>query len=159
MGAFYDSSIQKCDPCLSGWKREEETGTLIPLWYDCNELSQSMSKRRRPSAHKRAQTQKTVVIDYDRRKRLSAAVAKINVELWDTDSDNENDTDSSNGLSNFGSECDSSDPDIYELQKQLLVGVIFLNGSKNFCKIPKKTFRKSSIFITASDFWPTALLK
>ena len=140
MGAFNDSSIQKCDPCLSGWKREEETGTLIPLWYDCNQLSQSMSKRRRPSAHKRAQTQKSVFIDKDRRKRLSAAVAKINVELWDTESD-------------------SSDPDIYELQKQLLVGVIFLNSSKHFCKIPKKTFRKSSIFITASDFWPTPLLK
>ena len=46
-------------------------------------------------------------------KWLSAAVAKINMELWDTDSDNENDTDSSYGLSNFGSESDSSDLDIY----------------------------------------------
>ena len=34
------------------------------------------------------------------------------MELWDTDSDNENDTDSSYGLSDFGSESDSSDPDI-----------------------------------------------
>ena len=35
------------------------------------------------------------------------------MELRDTDSDNENNTDSSNGLSDFGSESDSSDPDIY----------------------------------------------
>ena len=26
-----NKDIQKCDPCLSGWKREQETGTLIPL--------------------------------------------------------------------------------------------------------------------------------
>ena len=35
----------------------------------------------------------------------------------------------------------------------------FLNSSKNFCKILKKTFRKSSMFVTAPDFWPTILLK
>ena len=28
--------IQKCDQCLSSWKREEEIATLISLWYDCN---------------------------------------------------------------------------------------------------------------------------
>ena len=72
-----------------------------------------MSKRRRSSAHKRAQTRKTVVIVNDRPKRLNAAIAKINMKLWDTDSDNENDTVSSYGLSDFGSESDSSDPDIY----------------------------------------------
>ena len=27
-----NKDIKKCDP----WKREEETGTLIPLWYDRN---------------------------------------------------------------------------------------------------------------------------
>ena len=48
-----NKDIQKCDPCLSGWKREQETGTLIPLWYECNQLSQSISKHRRPGAHKR----------------------------------------------------------------------------------------------------------
>ena len=31
-----NKDIKKCDPCLSGWKRKEETGTLITLWYDCN---------------------------------------------------------------------------------------------------------------------------
>ena len=51
-----NKDIQKCGPCLSGWKREEETGILIPLWYEINQLPQSISKRRRPSAHKRAQT-------------------------------------------------------------------------------------------------------
>ena len=35
----------------------------------------------------------------------------------------------------------------------------FLNSSKNLRKILKKTFRKSSMFITASDFWPKSLLK
>ena len=50
-------------------------------------------------------------MDNDRPKQLSAAVAKINMELWDTDS--------SYGLPDFGSESDSSDPDIYLLQKQL----------------------------------------
>ena len=58
--------IQKYDPCLSGWKRGEETGTLTPLWYDRNQLPQSMSKCRRLSAHERALTQKSVVINNDR---------------------------------------------------------------------------------------------
>ena len=35
-----NKDIKKSDPRLSGWKREEETGTFIPLWYDCNQLSQ-----------------------------------------------------------------------------------------------------------------------
>ena len=35
------------------------------------------------------------------------------MELQDTDSDNENGTDSSDGLSDFGNESDSSDSDIY----------------------------------------------
>ena len=33
-----NKDIQKCEPCLSGRKREEETETFIPLWYDCNQL-------------------------------------------------------------------------------------------------------------------------
>ena len=107
-----NKDIQKCDPCLSGWKREEETGTLFPLWYECNQLPQSTSKHRRPSAHKRAQTQKKAVIDNGRPKRLSAAVTKINIELRDIDSDNANDTDFSYGLSGFSSESDSSDQNI-----------------------------------------------
>ena len=56
---------------------------------------------------------KTVVIDNDRQNRLSTVV-KINSELWNTDSDNKNDTDSSYGLSNFGSESDSSDTEVYK---------------------------------------------
>ena len=72
-----------------------------------------MSKRRRPSPCKRAQTQKTVVIDNDRPKRLSAAVVKIHMELRYIDSDNENDTDSNYDFSDFGSQSDSSDSDIY----------------------------------------------
>ena len=40
-----------------------------------------MSERQRPSAHKRAQIQKTAVIDNDRSKRLSAAVVKIHMQL------------------------------------------------------------------------------
>ena len=39
LGAL-NKDMQKCDPYLSGWKREEETRTLIPLWYDCNQLPQ-----------------------------------------------------------------------------------------------------------------------
>ena len=66
-----------------------------------------MRKRRRSSAHKKAQTQKKAVTGNDRPKRLSAAVAKINMELWDNFSDKEYYTDSSYGLS------DSFDPDIY----------------------------------------------
>ena len=104
-----NKEIQKYEPCLSGWKREGETGNLILLWYDCIQLPQLISKRRSSSAHKRAQTQKTAAIDNDRRKRLNAAVAKINMELWDTDSDNENDT--TYGTSDFGSES-GSDSDI-----------------------------------------------
>ena len=52
-------------------------------------------------------------MDNGKLKQLNDAVAKINMALWDTDSDNENDNDSSYGLSDFGSESDSSDPDIY----------------------------------------------
>ena len=91
---------------VGNMKRKQK---LIPLWYDCNQLPHSMSKCCRPSAHKRAQTQKTVVIDNGSPKRLSAAVAKLNMELRDTDSDNENETDLSYGLSNFGNESDISD--------------------------------------------------
>ena len=35
----------------------------------------------------------------------------------------------------------------------------FLDSFKKFCKIPKKTFRKGFMFVTASDFWFTTLLK
>ena len=72
-----------------------------------------MSKRRRASAHQKAQTQKAAVIDNDSPKYLSAAVTKINMGLQDTDSNNENDTVSSYDLSNFGCESDISDPGIY----------------------------------------------
>ena len=37
--------------------------------------------------------------------------------------------------------------------------MFFFNYSKNFLKILKKTFRKSSIFIKAPDFWRATLLK
>ena len=72
-----------------------------------------LSSLQRPSSYKRAQTQKTAVIDNDRPKRLSAAVVKIHMKLWYIDSDNENDTDSSYDFSDFGSQSDSSDSDIY----------------------------------------------
>ena len=35
----------------------------------------------------------------------------------------------------------------------------FLDSFKKFCKIPKKTFRKRSMFVTASDFCLATLLK
>ena len=43
---------------------------------------------------------------------MSAAIAKINMELWDIDSDNVNNADSSYGLSGFSSESDNSDQNI-----------------------------------------------
>ena len=55
---------------------------------------------------------KTAVIGNEKLKRLKASAVKIYTELWVTDSDTGNDTDSSYGLSDFGSESDSSDPDI-----------------------------------------------
>ena len=58
-------------------------------------------------------TQKTAVVDNSRPERLNFNVAKINMESWDTDPDNERDTDFSYGLSDFVSESDSSDPEIY----------------------------------------------
>ena len=73
--------MHKCDQCLSDWKRKYEIGTLHPSWYDCNQLPQTMSKRQKSSPHKRAQTQKTAVIDNGRPKRLSTAVVKIRMEL------------------------------------------------------------------------------
>ena len=72
-----------------------------------------MRKRRRTSEHKRAKLKKTGVIDNARPKWLSAVFAKIKMELWDTDSNHENDTDSSYSLSDFDSESDGSDQDIY----------------------------------------------
>ena len=36
-----------------------------PLWYDCNQLPQSMSKCRTSGVHKKSPTQKTVVINND----------------------------------------------------------------------------------------------
>ena len=49
-----NKGIQKCDPCLSDLKCEQGTGTVIPLWYECNQLPQSISKHRRSSPHKKA---------------------------------------------------------------------------------------------------------
>ena len=57
-----NKDIQKCDSCLSAWKFEEETGTFILLWYDCNQLLQSLRKRRRTSEHKRAKLKKQVLL-------------------------------------------------------------------------------------------------
>ena len=37
LGAL-NKNIQECYPCVSCWRREEETGTFISLWYDCNQL-------------------------------------------------------------------------------------------------------------------------
>ena len=79
--------IQKCDPRLSSLKREEEIVTLISQWFDCNWSSQSMTKRRRPSA------------------MTESFSCKKKLKLSDTDSD----TDSSCGLSEFGSENDRFD--------------------------------------------------
>ena len=39
------------------------------------------------------------------------------------------------------------------------LGYYFLHSFKRFCKILKKTFRKRFMFVTASDFWLTTLLK
>ena len=41
---YMNKDMQKCESCLSGWKFEEETGTLIPLWYDYNQLPQLLEK-------------------------------------------------------------------------------------------------------------------
>ena len=66
-----------------------------------------------PSPYKRAQTHKTAVIDNGRSKWLIAAVVKIHMKLWYIDSDNENDADFSYDLSDFGSQSDNSNSDIY----------------------------------------------
>ena len=86
--------------------------TDVSLIGNVNEKLE-LSSFQRPSPYKRAQTQKTAVIDNDRPKRLSAAVVKIHMKLWYIDSDNENDTDSIYDFSDFGSQSDSSDSDIY----------------------------------------------
>ena len=105
--------MPKCDPCLTDWKRQEKIRTLIPSWYDCNQLPQITSKRQMPSPYKRAQTQKTAVIGNGRSKWLIAAVVKIHMKLWYIDYDNENDADFSYDLSDFGSQSDNSNSDIY----------------------------------------------
>ena len=61
------------------------------------------------------------------------------MELRDIDSDNENNTESIYGLSHFSSESDSSDQNIAASRRYY-----FLNSfTKNFRKIPRKTFGKS----------------
>ena len=81
------------------------------------------------------------------------------MELQSTDSDNENDTDSSYSLYSF----------ILAVKMIVMFQIFtteaapckyyFLDSFKKFCKIPKKTFRKRSMFVTASDFWFTTLPK
>ena len=66
-----------------------------------------------PSPYKRAQTQKRAVIGNGRSKWLIAAVVKIHMKLWYIDYDNENDADFSYDLSDFGSQSDNSNSDIY----------------------------------------------
>ena len=72
-----------------------------------------MSKRKRSNPYKRSQTQKTAVIDNGRPKRLIAAVLKVHMKLWYIDSDNDNGADFSYDLSDFGSQSDSYNSDIY----------------------------------------------
>ena len=40
-----------------------------------------------------------------------------------------------------------------------ILQIFTVDSFKKFCKIPKKTFRKHSMFVAASNFWFTTLLK
>ena len=114
MGALFDKEYTKSAHVylVESVNKKLELPSLIFV-VRLQSIASVVSKRCRLSAHKRTQTEKKpAVIGNERLKRLNASVINIYMELWDTDSDNENDTDSSYGLSDFGSESDSSDPDI-----------------------------------------------
>ena len=51
-----NKDIEKCDPCLSGLKRKEETETLVPLQYDC------INCRRAQTEKSRAQRKKQLLL-------------------------------------------------------------------------------------------------
>ena len=93
---------------IRNWNSHPFVVWLQSIASDNEQTSKAQSIQKSPNSK-----QKTAVIDNDRPKRLSAAVVKIHMKLWYIDSDNENDTDSSYDFSDFGSQSDSSDSDIY----------------------------------------------
>ena len=47
-----NKDIEKCDPCLSGLKRKEETETLVPLKYDCINCRRAQTEKSRAQRKK-----------------------------------------------------------------------------------------------------------
>ena len=91
---------------MRNWNSHPFVVWLQSIASDNEQTSKAQSIQRSPNS-------KNSFTDNDRPKRLSAAVVKIHMKLWYIDSDNENDTDSIYDFSDFGSQSDSSDSDIY----------------------------------------------
>ena len=108
---YLERNVTKVDPCRAGWLRDETNG-LKPIWYECNQLPHSMKEKRKPLAKGKEVdlVKQSKAID-ERPQRLSAVLAKIQMD--DISSDEEELEESDNNDTDFASESDSSDSDFY----------------------------------------------
>ena len=102
---YLEHNIAKEDPCRAGWLRDETNG-LKPLWYECRQLPTSMKEKRKSQAKgKEVDLVKQSTATYERPQRLSAVVAKI--QMNDISPDEEELEESDNNGTDFASESDN----------------------------------------------------
>ena len=108
---YLQHNITKVDPCRGGWLRDETKG-LKPFWYECSQLPTSMKGKRKSQAKGKEVdlVKQSKTID-ERPQRLSAVVAKIQMD--DISSDEEELEESDDNDTDFASESDSSGSDFY----------------------------------------------
>ena len=103
---YLEHNITKEDPCRAGWLRDETNG-LKPFWYECRQLPSSMKEKRKSQAKgKEVDLVKQSTATDERPQRLSAVVAKI--QMNDISPDEEELEESDNNDTDFASESDSS---------------------------------------------------
>ena len=108
---YLKHNITKVEPCRARWLRDEANG-LKPFQYECSQLPTSMKEKRKSQPkEKEVDLVKQSKATAERPQRLSAAVAKI--EMDDISSEEEELKESDNDDTDFASESDSSGSDFY----------------------------------------------
>ena len=101
---YLEHNKAKVDPCRAGWLRDETNG-LKPFWYECRQLPSSMKEKRKSQAKgKEVDLVKQSTATDERPQRLSAVVAKI--QMNDISPDEEELEESDNNDTDFASESE-----------------------------------------------------
>ena len=108
---YLEHNITKVDPSRADWLRDETNG-LKPFWSECSQLPTSMKGKRKSQAKGKEVdlVKQSKAID-ERPQRLSAVVARIQMDH--ISSDEEELEESDNNDTDFAIESDSSDSDFY----------------------------------------------